>query len=232
MKRARALYQLQSVEAEIDKKGRRLKAIDVSLRDDEAVRSAQHSVDELVQRHERLGAEIRRLELESRGFQEEITAAERKLYGGRVTNPKELASLADKIKNLKARRAKLEDDLLAVMVESEETEAGLTTGRDALVETTAKRQVDQAGLSEERAALEKDLARCREEQAALRSTISPADLAAFEDARRRKGGQGVVMVADGVCRGCGVSIPTSIARSVSEDDELVFCGSCERILCK
>ena len=75
MKRVRALYQLQSVEAEIDKKGRRLKAIDVSLRDDEAVRSAQHIVDDLERCHERLGAEIRRPELENRGFQEEITAA-------------------------------------------------------------------------------------------------------------------------------------------------------------
>ena len=232
MKRAKTLFRLQSVEAEIEKKTKRLKAIGAALRDDEAVQSAQRTVDDLKRRLEKHGAETRRLELESEGFQEEIAAAEGKLYGGRVTNPKELSSLGDKIKNLKARRAKAEDDLLTVMVASEETGAELAVATEALAEITAKRQAEQTVLLEEQATLDAELARCRAEQSTLRSAIPPADLETFEDTRRRKGGQGVVVIADGVCRGCGVSVSVSKARSVTEGDELVFCASCERILCK
>ena len=118
------------------------------------------------------------------------------------------------------------------MVEAEETDAELAGGRDALAQAVARRQVDHVALTEERGVLERDLARCRDEQASLRGSTSAADMEAFEDTRRRKGGQGVVKVADGACRGCGVSVPTSKIAALAEGDELIFCGHCERILCK
>lgn len=230
IKRARALYRLQTVEADIDRKSQRLKVVNSRLGDDHVVQAARNAVNSAEKHLKEINAESRQLELESQGLQNEIKSSEDQLYSGRVTNPKELSSLEDKIHNLKQRQTKLEDELLENMLRSEEAEAKLEESQENLAQVETTWQSDQANLAEERDSLNSELASLGSERDKLRDSLSAEDLDIFEDLRRRKGGQGVVKIADGVCRGCGVSVPTNRAKAAYETNELVFCGSCERIL--
>jgi len=231
MNRARALFRLQTVEAEIAQKSRRLKEIESLLGQNESVKTAQATVERAESRLRAAQAETRRLELESRSLQEEAAATEKQLYSGRVTNPKELASLQEKVKNLRDRRSALEDRLLETMIEVEEAEANLEASRQSLSQLQAEWESSQSDLTAERDAVVQNLSSLRSEQAALRSSISSGDLDIFEDLSRRKGGRGVAKMVNGTCQGCGVAVPTNKARAVIEADELIFCGNCERILC-
>lgn len=231
MKRVRALYRLQTVETEIIQKGRRLKEVDLLLGDNESVKAAQSVVEKAESRLHTAQTESRRLDLEIRGLEEEAAATEKRLYGGHVTNPKELASLQDKIKNLKERRGKLEDDLLEMMVEAEDAESGLTLSRESLSELQAEWESSQSDLTAERDTLARSLSTLQAERESLLNKISSDDLDIFQDLWRRKGGRGVVKMVEGICQGCGVTVPTSKARAVFETDDLIFCGNCERILC-
>ena len=230
MKRARALHQLQTVEADIDLKSRRLKEVETQLRNNDVVQAARSVVEKAEGRLKKAQAEARRLDLENQGLEGEIKAVEGQLYSGRITNPKELANLEDKLGHLKGQLSKLEDDLLENMLESEEAETALAESRENLARVETEWQAGQSDLTQERDTLGQKLTALRAEQDTLRETISAEDLDVFEDLRRRKGGRAVVKLADGVCRGCGVSVPMSKAEAAHGTDELVFCGSCERIL--
>lgn len=231
MKRAKVLYRLQTVEAEIVQKSRRLKEVDILLGNNESVKAAQGAVEKAESRLRFAQAETRRLDLEIQGLQQETAATEKQLYGGRVTNPKELASLQDKIKNLKERRSKLEDSLLDMMVEAEDAESGLTVSQQNLSNLRTEWESSQSDLTTERGTLTQSLSALRSERESLRDRISSADLDVFEDLWRRKGGRGVVKMIESTCQGCGVSVPTNKVKAVFDADDLVFCGNCERILC-
>ena len=230
MKRARALYQLQTVETDIDQKSRRLKDVEASLGESDAVREARVAVEKAEKWLKESKSTVQRLEFEDQRLQTEAAGEEDRLYSGRVNSPKELTSIQEKIKNLKQRRAKTEDDLLLAMVTSEEAETVLTAGREQLAREEASWRASQSDLLAERDRLNQDLGRHGADREALRAGISPADLALYENLRRRKGGQGVVKIVDGACRGCGVNVPISQAQAVYDGAELVLCGHCERIL--
>ena len=230
MKRARALHQLQTVEVDIDLKSQQLKEVETQLRNNDVVQAAQSVVENADGRLKRAQAEARRLDLENKGLEGEIKAVEGQLYSGRITNPKELASFEDKLGHLKGRQSKLEDDLLENMLENEEAETALAESREDLTRVETEWQAEQSDLTEKRDTLEEELTSLRAEQGTLRETISADDLDVFEDLRRRKGGRGTVKIVDGACQGCGVSLPMSKVEAAYGTDELVFCGSCERIL--
>ena len=230
MKRARALHQLQTVEADIDLNSEQLREVETQLKNNDEVQAAQSFVDKAEGRLKRTQAEARRLDLENKGLEGEIEAVEGQLYSGRITNPKELASFEDKLGHLKRRQSKVEDDLLENMLESEEAEAALAKSREDLARVEVEWHAEQSDLTEERDTLKQKLTALRAEQETLRETIPADELDVFEDLRRRKGGRGVVKIVGGACRGCGVSLPKSKVEAACETDELVFCGSCERIL--
>jgi uncharacterized protein len=230
MKRARALYQLQTVETDIDQKSRRLKEVEASLGESEALREARSAVEKAEKQLKESKAKVQRLESDHQHLQSETAAEEDRLYSGRITSPKELSSIQDKIKNLKQRRAKTEDDLLQAMVANEEAEAALAAGREHLERAEADWRSGQSNLIVERDRLEHEVSRAGADRETLRAAISPADVAVYENLRRRKAGQGVVKIVDGACRGCGVNVPMRQAQAVYDGVELIFCGHCERIL--
>ena len=232
MHRARALFRLQTVESDIVQKERRLLEVEAALGESDALRRARSEVEAVRKRVKDLSARIHLLELESQSIQDEITETEGRLYSGRITNPKELASLAEKARNLKDRRAALEDELLQMMVDNEEAGADLAKNVEALTQVESDWGADQSDLVAERGQLVALIDRLRAERDALRNSIPGEDQELYEDLRKRKGGQGVAKVVDGACQGCGVAVPPAMLSAAARGEELLCCGSCERILYK
>jgi predicted nucleic acid-binding Zn-ribbon protein len=230
MKRARALYQLQVLDTDIEQKTRRLREVESLLKETDELRAARAAAEQAEKRLKEARSRLHRLDLENQSLQSEIAGEERRLYGGRITIPKELRSLEDKIKNLKARREKLEDDVLETMMAVEEGEALLTETQTVLAHVDAEWQTNQASLVTERDRLKSSLARQSADREAQRAAVAPKDLAVYDNLYRRKGGQSVARVTSGACGACGVSVSARHFQAMSDGDELVSCSACERIL--
>ena len=230
MKRARALYQLQVIDTDVEQKSRRLKEVESHLKETDELRAARAAVEKAEKQLKEAQARLHRLELENQGLQSEIADAERSLYGGRITIPKELRSLEDKINNLKVRRGKVEDDLLDIMMAAEEGEALLAESRAVLAHVDADWQTSQASLISERNQLKAGVAKQSADRAALRAAIPPTDLGIYDNLFGRKGGRSVARVSAGACGACGVSVSARQIQAIADGDELVPCSACERIL--
>lgn len=223
------LYDLQQVDLERDRLRQRLKEIVSQLGETEELRQARATVERL---HSQLGqqrARRRDLELETQTLEAKIASVEERLYGGRVTNPKELTDLQRDAAALRKQRSALDEKSLQVMMTIEENEAALTKAQARLDALQADWTTLQGKLLQERARLEAQLAE-QDKQRAEHSRAIPAELVArYGTLRRTKNGMAVAVVQDNCCSVCGVELADNTLAQLALD-ELVVCTNCERIL--
>lgn len=231
MHKALQLHRLQTTEVEIDEVEHRLEEIQSSLEGNEQLRQARRTAEETETEWRRWQAKLRDLELETEGLTEKIEAVKKRLYGGRVSNPKELSALQEEVVYLERRKERLEDETLEAMIAVEEKEGKLAEQKEELNRLEADWRRNRERLVAEREELEAGLNRLEAEQAKFRQEIAADDLALYEDLRRRKGGQAVALLEDRLCGGCGVTLPSGKAQQARRGEGLIFCDSCGRILC-
>jgi predicted nucleic acid-binding Zn-ribbon protein len=230
MSRTQHLYELQQVDLEIESASRRLKEIAASLVESNELKQARKMVVEAKARLAKRRARMKDLDLEVSSLSHKIETDEQRLYSGRVTNPKELASLQDEVASLQRWRDKKEDDLLEVMVAAEEGEAALADAQAILTQVSDAWRAEQGDLANEQAQLQVRLGELDEQRESLVAAIGPEDMAIYERLRQRKAGRAVALVKDGICQGCRMNPPTSQVQHARSGTELVFCNNCGRIL--
>ncbi len=127
MSGAKQLYQLQEVDLELESNEQALNQIVSQLGESQAVVRAQTEFTLAQQRLEELRRQQHSAEWEIDDLMNKLTAAEDKLYSGRIGNPKELTNLQHEVDGLKARRDQLEDKALEIMSQVELTEASVAS---------------------------------------------------------------------------------------------------------
>ena len=146
---ANQLYQLQELDLGVESNEQALSRITSQLGESQVVVGAQ---TELTLEHQRL-EELRRqqhsTEWDIDDLSNKVSAAEEKLYSGRIGNPKELANLQHEVETLKAGRSQLEDKALAIMEQVELATASLASKSRELKPLEAEWRSQQQQLSTE-----------------------------------------------------------------------------------
>ncbi len=231
MASVRTLYRLQTTDQALTLARERQREIEELLAGDEELQALQRSVDSLTAQASQLRTRVRDSELEIQSLSEKIAALQERLYGGQVTNPRELASLQSEESYLKRRQRQLEDEMLEAIIHLEEQEGELESQQEGLAQATARWEAVQASLRAEQAELEAQVRQLKAQRAAVQGALQPEELSVYDDLQRRKKGLAVVLLQGQACGGCGVRLPTSMAQQVRQAEALHFCPSCGRILC-
>ena len=229
--RAQKLYHLQALDLELSEKQSRLRQLKGSLGNSPELIAAHREYERATKECADWRSRLQHLELDLEGINDRIAATERRLYGGQVTNPKELGALQQDRDYSTSSRDRLEDEVLQAMTRLEDCQAAAATGSDLLTVTTAQWQEQQATLTGEIVALESSLAKLTEGRPTLTATIAADDMHLYEGLRHKKGGRAVALLAGHACQGCRVTVPTSKVQQARRDSELVMCATCGRILC-
>ena len=154
MSRTQSLYELQQVDLELERVSRRLKEIAATLGESDELKRARKMVVDAESQLAKCRAGMQSLDLEVSGLTQKIETDEQRLYSGRVTNPKELASLQDEVASLKRWREKKEEDLLEAMVATEEAEAALVDAQAILAQVSETWRAGQGDLADEQVNLQ------------------------------------------------------------------------------
>jgi predicted nucleic acid-binding Zn-ribbon protein len=229
MARGEDLYHLQQLDSEWDARQRRLADIEAGLKDDRELRDARQALETAEKRAQKWYVKQRDLELEIQSLSDKMSRSEKRLYGGKVKNPKELADLQAEIASLKRRRQKLEDILLEAMIEREQAEETRDEADATLDKAASLWSTRQADLTAEREELGQRLEKIQQERETVMPRIEAAVLATYESLREQKGGQAVALVRDDTCTGCGVAISPSAEWRLRQG-EMCHCDTCRRIL--
>ncbi len=142
----------------------------------------------------------------------------------------EYRALAHEIETCKADIFKIEDKELDLMEQAEQTQkeiAKLT--REA---EEAKKLLDEqvAKLDGREANLRKELAELQNHREELAAAVDAGARARYERLVKSKGENVVVGVDNGVCGGCHMKLPAQVLVYCQQQQELVSCSNCGRIL--
>jgi len=168
-------------------------------------------------------------ELQLAGTEAKQRKIEGDLYGGRVSNPKELSSLQEELAMLARTRDHLEDQILALLDQVEilkEQASATEAARTALDRRLA------AHLTEYQAArdrLDGEIEALTAERFACAARVEARLLRRYEGIAAQEGGLGIVPIHHGRCGGCHNALPTDFVARV-RDGQIVICERCRRIL--
>jgi uncharacterized protein len=187
---------------------------------------------EVDERRGELGRSQQRLEDEIASLTERANRAEKQLYSGSVSNPRELQALQDDVASIRRRVGQLEDDELEIMELTEPVEAQhaeLEAERERLAAETERLNGE---LAEAEAEIAAELAEVRAEREAAAADV-PDDLWPTYDALRAQlGGVAIAQLVGSTCQGCHLALPAVEVDRIRKLslDEPVYCEECGRLL--
>jgi len=222
------LYQLQELDIELEQTEQSLSLKTSQLGKREALDNARSRLASERQHLDKLKHERHNAEWEVDDLLNKIAAAEKQLYGGRITNPKELSSLQHEINTMKAKRDQLENKALEIIEQAETAEQSVTDASTEYEKLEGEWLRQQQQLTDEIELLKKNLANLTEKRQQLVEQIEPPAVELYERIRQQKK-QAVAKVEQGICRACRISLSAS-ALQKARSGQPVQCGSCGRIL--
>ena len=224
----RQLYQLQELDLEIEKEEQSLAQKSAQLGDRTVLDEAQGRLDSDRKELEELRHRHRDAEAEVDDLLSKISATEEQLYGGKITNPKELSGLQHEVATMKTKSDELENQALEIIDQVETAEKSLDAAVEAYGNLEKEWQRDQQQLSVEIDGLKASLADLAEKRSQLAGQIDSPTLTLYEKIRQQKQ-PAVAKVEQGICRACRISLSAS-ALQRARSGRPVQCGTCGRIL--
>jgi len=224
------LYELQGIDLQIDDAKKRLSQIESQLGESQALLQARQLVEATKQNLYQALTRQRELEWDVEDTDRKVKALEKKLYGGTVHNPKELASMQREVEILKAQRRSIEDALLDTMARSEELQAAANEGTEKLDTIEADWKREQEQLREAQSQVKAQLAELGQTKETLKGRVDPPTLKVYEQLRLNKSGLAVSRVEQNTCQGCHISLPIHLVHKVRTSPDPMFCPNCGRFL--
>jgi predicted nucleic acid-binding Zn-ribbon protein len=174
-----------------------------------------------------------RLENEAQALAEQAKAADRKLYSGEVSSPRELQALQADIDQLKRHQRTVEERALEVMEEREPLDAQM----HALAATREERSADLSAARAELAEAEGEVDAEIAIEQGLRETAAAAIdapmVALYERCRTNaSSGIGAARLVGHTCQGCHLTIPATEVDALrkSPPGTVAHCDNCGAIL--
>ena len=126
------LFQLQEIDSNIHSAKKRVLEIDTFIEKDSSLKQAQELLENAQKKLLTDSNEFNKISDEISSKKDKISMSESNLYNGSIKNPKELQDLQMEIESLKKAIEKLEDILLDVMMQVENSEKDVELKTDEL----------------------------------------------------------------------------------------------------
>ena len=225
---ARDLYQLQEVDTALEANLQAQKRVSGQIGESQVVLKAGAKLAEEQKNLETLSARQKSTDWEIDDLTAKIKETEKKLYGGKIFNSKELGSLQQETDDLKKRRSVLEDKSLELMDQLEDTRKAIENSKEELAKLQAEWQAQQKQFVVELMQLKAAQAVHETNRQQISALIDADTLFTYQELRKRKG-LAVAKVEQGICQGCRITLPnTDLQRA--KGGGVVRCSSCGRII--
>ena len=226
----RQLFELQQLDLEIGEAYNLVSSISSQLGDRATLDARREELEARSASLNELRAQHRSREMDAESKREKVEALEGRIYGGSVTNIRELEGYHTEAGFLRTQLKELDDMALETMMVLEEVQEGVRSLEENCRQAEEDWRLKQQELSQEKAALEESLLNLEIRREERVSRVGQPELKLYETLRKSKGGVALARVERGLCRGCRMALPTHQLQRARSGQEPVLCGSCGRIL--
>jgi hypothetical protein len=225
---AKDLYRLQEVDLALEANTQAQKRVYGQIGESQIVIKSRVKLAEEQKNLENLTAQQKSAEWEIDDLTTKIKDIEKKLYGGKIFNSKELSSLQQETEDIKKRRSALEDKSLGLMDQVELTRKAIVSSKDELAKQEIQWKTQQQQLTAELVQLKTAQTALEDKRKQIAVLIDADTLFTYQELRKRKG-LAVAKVEQGICQGCRITLPnTDLQRA--KGGGIVRCSSCGRII--
>ncbi|MYE54875.1 MAG: hypothetical protein F4X34_06745 [Chloroflexi bacterium] len=230
----RELYELQKLDTVRAEKQRTLDAIRAELADESNLRQVRARLATIQAQYTSQNALRRDAQLAVEQIEAREELVQDRLYGGAVTNPRELEAFQEEQTMLSRQKSEAEDILLERMVATEDLQEALASTQEALATIEERRSLRVPELRSQGRALSGELEGLNLTRDEMLPQFPPQMLSTYETLRASRDGQAVskVIASRGrdVCEACRVALPRSDIQRLRTGESLVQCNNCRRIL--
>ena len=230
MSTVKQIFQLQELDLEIVRVVSEMASLESRIGDRASLEEAEANLQAAQARHRQLQMDHANGELEAGSLRTKLEADRQKLYGGTVTNLRELEGLEKETTSLDAELRKREEALLQMMEDLEESGEALAETERLASGRADQWRSDQEELTQRWQSLGEGLEELEARRKETAAALPASELKMYESLRTSKGGVAVARVERGLCRGCLMTLPTHQMQKARMAREPVTCNSCGRLL--
>jgi predicted nucleic acid-binding Zn-ribbon protein len=194
-----------------------------------ALAEARKAVDTVKARAEDARKSIRAKEKSLDDIAVKRSRAEAHLW--EVKKNEEYTKAVQEIEAIKAQKAQVEEEILALMDLQERMVVEVREAEARLAAREEQARQDEAVVRRKLAAVEQELAGVRGDRGSRARGLAPALLSSYERILRARGGVAVASVGTAaICGACRVTIRPQAIQELRAANDLMICESCGRYL--
>ena len=230
MTTAKQLFSLQELDLVLDQIRKVREKAEIELNAGIGMDALQDRLQQETMRLGELTAQHNKQRQDAEIQRERSTRLDDQLYGGSVTNPRDLESLEQEAANARGALEKLDDGITELSLLAEESQSKCDSMEKELSGITSAWDKRRAELEGEIQKYDSDMSQVTSQRGEMAAVLDPLSVQQYENLRRTKGGLGVAKVERGLCQACRMSLPTQQRQKVKSAHLTVLCSSCGRIL--
>ena len=226
---AQSLLSLQGTDQSLAIRRREYREVQTELDSEGGLPELRESCDKTRVRELEAKVETARLESDLAVLKDEVAELETRLYGGAITNVRELTAIETEHSSARRNLAQVEEAISPAQVAAEHARqqfADLTADLEAKEKAWKTRQVELRSEKMEKGTAFNEMLQIRNDEAAQ---IPDDHLARYTRLFRSNRGIAIVRVDRGVCQGCAVRLPVGELTRLRAADGPIPC-SCGRAL--
>ena len=147
-----------------------------------------------------------------------------------IKTNKEYSALEGEIARAKADNSLIEEEILKIFDRMDAENQKISKEKEFLKVEEGKLALEKKKRGEEVSRIKAEAESLNAQRAVLAGKIEKTVLAKYDRIFKSKDGLAVVSVAGDSCQGCFRILPSQVIHEIRMKKDLVFCGSCARIL--
>ena len=230
MSSARSLLELQETDQQLALRRRAYRQLCEELDSEGGLPALREAVEKARMRELEAKVEAARNESEAASLKERVTKLEERLYGGSITNVRELTAIETEHNTARREYARVEEAISPSKSAAEDAHQAYERLKAELAQREQEWAQRKSELTKDRSRIGREYKQMGTVRESATEGIPPSDLEVYNALLPRMGGVAVVRVDRGVCQGCRVRLPMGELARMQSATGLVNCSSCGRIL--
>jgi hypothetical protein len=224
------LIELQNLETSIEEAKRRIAAHPQRITDADArLAHAKEAVETAKVRLKASQEARREQEKEAATYQSRLSKFKDQLSA--VKTNREYQAMQHEIETAQKELGIVEERVIERMVEADALTAEVKKAEQALATQQKEVEAEKKTLGDELAAVQVALKEATEQRATLVKSLPAQLVGLFEQVARARKGIAIAMATrDGLCSACHVRLRPQVFQEIRRNDQIIQCGSCNRIL--
>jgi len=226
------LLELQKIDIDIDEEEKLKRNLPLTIEGiTKKILALKDSLKNKNENYKNLQVKLKRIELDLTEKSNKIEKHQEDLYGGKISDIKELKQIQKVIANYKEEKDSIEEDVLDIMEEMEDLDKSIGhLDEDLKVKEREfkkrKEEMDLASL-----AIEKNMNSLNIKREEILSKLTDGRLLKeYELLRKEKGGKAIMEVDGSICPGCYLDLPSDAIYQLKKNRKIIICPNCSRIL--